>query len=77
MKRNPCVFASFRRKFEWARKVPLTCPQETELVGVSVMAGGAPSFGLIEMEVLGELLLGGLVGEATVALTLLMAKSRH
>ena len=50
---------------------------ETELVGVSVMTGDAPSFGLIEMEVLGELLLGGLACEATVALPLLMAKSRH
>lgn len=41
------------------------------------MAGGAPSFGFIEIEVLGKLLLGGLVGEATVALPLLVAKSRH
>ena len=50
---------------------------ETELVGVSVMAGGAPSFGFIEKKVPDKLLLGGLVGEATVALPLLMAKSRH
>lgn len=57
------------------KRAPLD--SETELVGVSVMAGNAPSFGLVEMEVLGELLLGGLVGEATVALPLLKAKSRH
>ena len=50
---------------------------ESELVGVSVTAEDAPSFGLKEMEVLSVLLPGGLAGEATVALRLLMAKSRH
>ena len=43
---------------------------EPELVVVSVTAGDAPSIGLVEMEVLGELLPGGLAGEASVALLL-------
>ena len=43
---------------------------EPELVVVSVTAGDAPPIGLVEMEVLGELLPGGLAGEAAVALLL-------
>jgi hypothetical protein len=43
---------------------------EPELVVVAVAAGDAPPIGLVEMEILGELLWRGLAGEATIALLL-------